>query len=391
MKRTVFVSVLIFVCFTAIAGGLEFTPVSVSPIYKSYKADIWNFSTQGQLIYDTQSKLDSILVQSKYEVGKESAYFNFNKVNGPYVEEYVNELAKFSSNKYNTFLRFKPAFTFGFLKLGYSDFKVQGFLQLSLNTILCIGHGNDLLGYDGMYCYGLEASYKNLVEIKVGKHHLSGHYGDEVIESLYERNDASGRSYLNRFKASSSDSSHIEKVSEYVRQDSLIVGVSVRPFSLMRVYAEVDMNLNKMNTLRPYVVVPNKIVCSFMDCDMVGRTGSTEGIMQSNTETRRYPYSDKYRGFIVNAGVEFSYSFKNSGDLSLSYNCRLNQEGQTMYQFNCYKETNPWYIDHTVVLDFRFKSTPLSAQIMFHKGQMPLLNYFYQRGTYVTAGLGIEF
>lgn len=386
----VFVLVLCFSSFASLSD-IQFTSYCIHPLYENYKADIWNSETQIGALSFIGSGIDSMLVQTRYEAGREDYYHNSEAINGKLVEEYVYEYAKMFNDPIKYYLKVKPSLSFGLFRLNYKDYTTELYGQFGLNAVFSIGHGNDMLSFDGMYGLGISAAYKDLVKIRVGIHHYSGHYGDEVLDSMWQNTDEKNRTYSNRSESVNRlEPGYIEKVAEYVRQDALVIGVSVNPVKYVRLYAEADIVKKNMNTLRPWILIPNNVNCTVDNEDMIGRIGSNEGVLNSSNASRKFAYSDKYRALILNMGVELSYDLKTAGEISLSYNCRLNQEGQTMYQFNCYQEDNPWDIDHTVRLSYQFNNSPLSVDAIFYNGRAPMLNYFYYHDSYFYLGCSVN-
>lgn len=412
MKKFLALLVVICICFTVSASKIydkaldiyssvkdfvteeiDFKLFDNKPLYESYKADLWSFDVQAQVLSAFSDGLDAVLAQSKYEKSMEDCYYNFDKVKGQFLEDYAFELAKFTKDPYKNFMRFKPGFTLGILNTKYKDFEVEGYFQIALNTLIVIGYGTDLVGYDGMYGYGLSASYKEKLDVKAGFHHFSGHYSDEVMDSLLTKKDKLDRTYGQRMGYDKDDikAGDIFKLAEYVRQDSLIVGVSYRPNEHIRVYGEADLLVEKMDTLRPWILIPNFVDCSWSDDDMLGRIGESEGIFDNGLERRIYEYSDDYKGSIYNCGIEYYYNLKKYGNLSVALNLRFNQEGQTMYQFDAYDPSNSWNIDKTIMATLQIKDSPFALQLMYHDGMIPQLNYFHYRDKFLAAGFTVSF
>lgn len=370
---------------------VELTYITLSPLYKEPIADDWSFNFSAQSLSCISGGVNSVLVQTKYEEGRENCYLNFDKVNGEYIETYVHEMAHFSDSYAKSFIQLKPGISLGFLKLGFGDFTIEGNIRLGGNAVIENANVCDVFGFDGMYGYGVNFAYKNRICMHAGLHHFSGHIGDEVQLRVLESSDEKDRSYMDRMQLSETEGGYINKFFEYVRQDSFILAVSWQPNNFLRIYSQADINLSDMNTIRPWILVPNGIMSTEEPgSSLIERIGTAEDDIDSNASERAYKYSDNYKGFIFNFGIEFSKKLSNIGTLSLAYNCRINQEGQTYYQYNTYKDSNPWYFDHTVVASFAIKDSPLCLEAKYHNGQFPLLNFVHVRDSYFSLGASIH-
>lgn len=409
MKKVLAVILTIVICFSAFAGkfnlsqkvkdgfvefieNVEFQPVG-TPSYKEYKADIWNFTTQGQYVILTKDKVDSILVSSRYENDMEAYYFNFDKLTKPYTESIVMEIAN-AGEEASSFFRIKPCLSTAVLKTQYKDFEIEGLVEIGLNTLIKSEGSVDLFGFDGIYFYGVTGTYKDKFQFKVGRHHYSGHFADELINDYLGSKDAKGRLYSDRMDMEKMGSEfaagYIYKEEDYIRQDGLILGISFNPTEDLRVYAEADLLTDKMNFMTPYVLIPDLTAYADNGFTMQGRAGYESGVYSTKRELRTDPYGSSYKGIDVEFGAEYTKDLDKWGDISLAYNCRLMQEGQTLYQLTGYDENNKWDMDHTIMFSYKMFNSPLSFQAMYHNGRLPLLNWYWYRTSLVTIGFSIE-
>lgn len=409
MKKVLAVILTIAICFSAFAGKLnlpqkikdgieefaenvEFKPIG-TPTYKEYKADVWSFTTQGQYVILPNDTVDSILVSSRYENDMEDYYFNFDKIQKPYNESIVFELAN-AGEEASSFFRIKPCLNIAILKTRYKDFAIEGLLEIGLNTMIKSEGSVDIFGFDGIYFYGLTGSYKDKIQFKVGRHHYSGHFADELINNYLSSRDSKGRLYSDRMDkgkmGSQFEPGFIYKEEDYIRQDGLILGLSFNPIEELRLYAEADFLTKKMDYMTPYVLIPDLTKYGDHDFSMQGRAGYESGVYSTKFETRTSPYGSSYKDTNVEFGAEYTKDLKKWGNISLAYNCRLMQEGQTLYQLSGYDKDNKWDMDHTVMFSYNLFNSPLSFQAMYHNGRLPLLNWYWYRTSLITVGFSIE-
>lgn len=403
MKKFFLITVLSIICFSCFAS-FSFTPISLDPLHEQYIADSWNFTTRGQVIHLLEGKnLHEVLVCTKYEAGREDHYYNFDKVVQPVQEEFIHEIATFRDEKkgVNNMYRVKTGFGVGALRCTFNGFSIEATVQGAINVVFDAEGRTDCLGFDGVYFLGADAAYKDFVTARLGFHHYSGHYGDEIEEAFLLRTDDMGRKYADRFiyerkPADQINGGYISRLTQYVRQDSLIAGIAVKPFPWLKLYGEIDIPAPIMKNIRPWVLIPNNIKTGlkdsdYSDPDMQTKNGYSEGIYPTADGERKHTYDDSYKAMSFNFGVEFSYAFKNVGILELGYDVKLNQEGQTMYQIGAYSKDNPWDIDHNIILAFSSDKIPTRVELIYHSGRFPLMNFYWYHCSYISAGFSLDF
>lgn len=395
-----FILFLLLLSFSSIfASDFTFKIVDTNPLYESYKADQWNFDTRAQYInLLEQDYIYQVLVCTRYEEGREAYYHNYDKVGSdPSMgrENFVMEEAKFreQSEAVKKLYRVKTGFSFSVLRLSYKDvFAVEACVQGALNLVFDAEAGTDCLGFDGIYFYGMNASlFNGLISMRIGRHHYSGHYGDEIEESFMLKRDELGRVYADRFLMDRSKGGYISRFIQYVRQDSLVIGLSACPTSWLRVYAEADVLTPKMHRVRPWLLVPEEIMEDDGDKTLEQGIGYSEGVYDSREESRKYPYSNKYKAMSFNLGVEVTIPVKNFGSAILALDVKLNQEGQTAYQIGAYSENNPWDIDYNVLVGFNIAESNLTAEFIYHNGRLPLMNFFWKHCSYWSLGFSVTY
>ena len=380
---------------SAYASDFTFKAVSTQPLYESYKADQWNFETRAQYINLLEEDyLYQVLVCTRYEEGREAYYHNYDKI-GETKEDFVMEEANFrdKSEAVKKLYRVKTGFSFGALRLSYKDvFSIEACIQGALNLVFDAQGGTDCLGFDGIYFYGVNASFLDgLISMRIGRHHYSGHYGDEIEESFLLRRDELGRVYADRFLLNSSDGGYISRFIQYVRQDSLVIGLSTQPTSWLRLYVEADILTPKMHRVRPWFLVPEETMQDDGDHTLEQGIGYSEGVYDTIDDSRKAPYSSSYKAMSFNLGAEVTIPVKSLGSAIFAFDVKLNQEGQTAYQIGAYSEDNPWDVDYNALVGFNIAQSNLTVEFIYHNGRVPLMNFFWKHCSYWSLGFSVTY
>ena len=380
---------------SAYASDFTFKAVSTQPLYESYKADQWNFETRAQYINLLEEDyLYQVLVCTRYEEGREAYYHNYDKI-GETKEDFVMEEANFrdKSEAVKKLYRVKTGFSFGALRLSYKDvFSIEACIQGALNLVFDAQGGTDCLGFDGIYFYGVNASFLDgLISMRIGRHHYSGHYGDEIEESFLLRRDELGRVYADRFLLNSSDGGYISRFIQYVRQDSLVIGLSTQPTSWLRLYVEADILTPKMHRVRPWLLVPEETMQDDGDHTLEQGIGYSEGVYDTIDDSRKAPYSSSYKAMSFNLGAEVTIPVKSFGSAIFAFDVKLNQEGQTAYQIGAYSEDNSWDVDYNALVGFNIAQSNLTVEFIYHNGRVPLMNFFWKHCSYWSLGFSVTY
>lgn len=395
IKTLLLIATQLFLCVAVFASDFTFKAVDTKSLYEPYKADQWSVETRAQFINLLEEDyLYQVLVCTRYEEGREAYYHNYDKL-GEEHEDFIMEEANFreKAEAVKKLYRVKTGFSFSALRLTYKDiFAVEASVQGALNLVFDAEGGTDCLGFDGIYFYGVNASFlEGLVSLRIGRHHYSGHYGDEIEESFLLRQDELGRVYANRFLLDRTKGGYISRFVQYVRQDSLVIGLSTSPTSWLRLYVEADILTPKMHRIRPWLLVPEGTMQDDGDHTLEQGIGSSEGVYASIDESRKIPYSDSYKAMSFNLGVEATIPVKNIGSAIVAFDMKLNQEGQTAYQIGTYSEDNPWDVDYNVLLGFNVAQSNLTVEFIYHNGRVPLMNFFWKHCSYWSLGFSVSY
>ncbi len=264
---------------------------------------------------------------------------------------------------------------------------VEFSLQGSLNLVFQCDWGTDMLGSDGTYyhwgqCFDrrydqLENRYPSF---------LWALRGDEILERRFN--------LWNQLQLINPETpqapGHIVSLLNYVRQDTLIFGVSFQPATWLRLYAEADIPPATIKTIRPWVHVPQATLDQNTKSELEDRIGSNEG--NADGRISGDEYGAAYRALRLQTGIEFTIPNRYLGDFTLALDIQFHQDGQTLHQVGSYSPANPWDIEYNIVASQQIGSDlngiAFSLENMYHSGRFPLKNFFNVPCEYHSFGLG---
>lgn len=355
MKKKLLLLLLLLVALTNIFAGFGYRLdlVSFSPLYKEYNGDRERASMDFQYAY-VATGYPEYFYQG-YDAGNDKVrFFKFNEDeplrDQPYIGVY--RLGETLSLVQNTF-------TFdSWLSPIAFDFSFQGTLLGAME-----GSMADIIGYDGIFFYGLTARVADMVSMKFGFNHHCSHYGDGTYKQLED-----GGGVTEGF----------DEWFKYLRMDSLLFGLSIEPFSFLRLYGEINFNMKSTS------ILPN-----FFSPNWTNNGPAADGV------------PDSYGAMIVNFGVELEHPvFKKLGMTRLSYHCRAHEEGKIAYRNEdlaaagtnkpFYDADRPWEFEHTVNLSQDINDL-VSFDLTYHYGRFILNTYFATRSSYISLGGRLNF
>lgn len=230
-------------------------------------------------------------------------------------------------------------------------------------TSVMEGEIADTIGYDGVYFYGLTASVADKVALKFGYNHYCSHYGDGTYKYL-EPGEKVTEGFNEWYK--------------YLRMDSLMAGLSIKPIKYARIYTNVIFDM-KSTYVMPEIFSP-----SWTD-----RGAFAEDI------------PDSYNHLIVALGIDLEYPiFKNLGNTRFSYQVKAYEEGKIVYKVEdlaqagrvnpFYDPNRPWEFEHTFNLSQEINDL-VSFDITWHIGRFMANMYYSTRTSYVSFGARLNF
>ena len=254
---------------------------------------------------------------------------------------------------------FRNTFTFDSILSPISlGLEVHGSLTSAME-----GEVADTIGYDGVYFYGLAASFADKVALRFGYNHYCSHYGDGTYKYMEKGSEVTpefGEWY------------------KYLRMDSLLFGLSVNPIEYVRLFGEVTFDMKTTH------VIPEIFSPSWADNGTLA-----EGVPSS------------YNHLFLVFGAEVKYPiFKNLGFTSLSYQVKAYEEGKIAYKEEdlaeagkdkaFYDPDRPWEFEHTFNLSQKVNDI-LSFDVTWHMGRFIVNMYYSTRTSYVSVGARLNF
>lgn len=342
-------------------SGLSFNLVARDALYPEYLADPYSLTSGFKFFKLTTPSL-----------GQPSTVLASDG------EEYVQvPFAHYSASEFSshsTYYQIKGFMNLHLARLElWNAIKFETGVSGGLNTVFEAFGGTDTLGFDGIWRLAETVKFFDVLAVRFGQHHFSGHWGDEKVGKLPEPGDADYVYYTN--------------LEEYVRNNSWVLGASLTPLPWVRLYAEGEMP-QEPGYVRPGVHAPAGFHTPNGD-DMATHILSQEGLLG-----KLAAYASSYKAYRLQAGAELKFPVEDVGSLFAAADFQLHQDGQTLHQVGGYSPDNPWEYEYTVGGGFEYAKGLAGRKIRmewyYHSGRFPLLNYFYQRSDYVSFGFALD-
>lgn len=328
---------------------------------------------------------------------------------------YSDDAFKADNNKY---FNMKTGVAMSLCRIRFEGFSwfpsidVEANLAGYLNTIFCMFGKNDTLDFDGSYLIGGSIRFADLLTFRIGLHHFSGHYGDEMLNKYYAYNavDASTRfndgalfTYAN---ARDGYDYYLVSPVEYVRDNSWIFGVATEiPANKFSVYMYGEAELPKNPSwFRPLAHVPADYKNPM---DEEGRPTLIDRIGGTAADGEQFPQnqldeeqvikrtaSGRYKAWRIHAGTEVRYPMS-FGSAFVACDVQFHQDGKTLHKIGGYNTENPWEMELTIGGGLEFGNILSDGKTMrieayYHDGRVPATQWFYQRMKSVSIGVGIN-
>ncbi len=417
-KRIVVLLVFVLVVAPVFADSLfSFHVLADGPLYKESAADPYAFNSHLTVIRATDQEKKPRTIRGvvvEYDTGSDS-YQAF------YKDMYYNDEA-LKVNK-NMYLHMKGGTSLGFFRTSFEgykwvpqiDFEVN--LAGYINTIFNLFSKNEALAFDGSYFFGGSLRFADAVTVRVGMHHFSGHYGDEVLQDYYIYNgvdystkaytgtdyyDEAGAliaNYHSLYGGNESNQYYLIKPVEYVRDNSWLISLQADVLKGLRVYAETEIPMNP-SWLRPVVHCPADYQNPISEEDrstLIQRIGGdadggeylSPEQLQAQEELMRGS-DESYRALRIHFGAEYRYEFSFCTAFA-AFDFQLHQDGQTKHQIGAYSKDNPWETELTIGGGVEFPALSSDAhairvEAFYHTGRVPSVQWFYQRMDYISVG-----
>lgn len=353
MKKIIIVILVILFAGLSLSADFDYQLdlISLDPLHKEYFADRSKPETSLTYLFFIEGFPDR-LIQDKYVSEGNPNYVKVYNFNGEIPG--TGKMVRFNLGETISLLR--NTFTFdSWLSPIALDFSFQPLL-----SFLFTGKFDDNIGYDGIYFFGGTFSIADKVSMRIGYHHYCSHYGDAIIKriSTGDRPGTIDGSFWLTYK--------------YVRMNDLCFGLSIEPFSWLRLYGEYLYPPRNIRSLRPDMFAPNWV--------------------ERNGHAINPDYPDSYNSRIVSLGIELTYAlFPKLGETTIGYDLHMYEEGKVKYDSVnggpiTFDEDSPWDIEHTVALEQQLGSG-LSFKMTYHNGRSPSSFLYFMKTSYLSIGM----
>ncbi|MDD3461752.1 MAG: hypothetical protein PHW28_10690, partial [Mesotoga sp.] len=251
------------------------------------------------------------------------------------------------------------------ISLFKENFELEFGLSAAINSIFQGFGGADNLGFDGVYFLGPQLRLFNKISFKFGLQHYSGHYGDETLENSYATNGV------------------LRNALEYTRDNNLFFGVNIDILKNLSLSVEATLPREK-TWMGPAVHIPSWVL-------KPSNGESYYKIAANDEKVAAVEYPDFYKAWIVQGGILYDHYLTKQLALSLAGFVKLHQDGMTEHTIGAFQEDNPWEAEYTLALGVVLKDPNADfttrVNLTYHNGRTPLLNFFYQRTSYVSLSI----
>ena len=347
--------------------GLSFTWAPIDPLFKESRAYQYNNNVAFRYLMapaDTKYLATDILVADGTANGEQGGYKRLS--------------FKDPNTGNNAYWNLKAAINTGLFRFSWHNYlQLELYLHGGLNTIFGAYGGVDVLGFDGFYGAGASLSVFDIVTLRFGFHHFSGHWGDETMNDFYSKAETNHYTYSG--------------LTEYTRNNSWLFDISVEPVSWFRVLAEVELPQH-VGWIRPAAHVPADTVKNTSeespdaDKPLSDYIYSQEGLVNSNDE-----YPSSYKAWRIGVGAEFEIPIPTVGLAYLALDMQFHQDGKINLETLQYEKDRPWDFEYTIALGMSLQEDErmpeVTIEVAWHDGRFPLLNFFFQESRYFSAGI----
>lgn len=372
MKKIIAILLTLITCFSLFAeysffnDDLTFTIAPISPLYKENPAQ--SFANNIRFAMNISPKDEKYAVNSVLVTTNDS-------------EGYVELPFKDASSHNTKFWYMKSAADIALLRFEYKDaIKLEGYIHGGINTLFGAYGGVDALGFDGQYGGGINLSIFDTAILRLGIHHFSGHWGDEILNDFRERY-SSPLDYTG--------------LTEYTRNNSYYMGVNLNVLPFLTIGAEAELPERKA-WIRPASHVP--AFTSKPSSEESPEKGNTSGHIwkQEGKDGRNnHDYPDSYKAWRLGLNLLLSYPINDEIRIYGAYDVRFHQDGMIDITTAKYNENGKWDIEHNLALGIGFLESEgrpeFVIEVSYHNGRVPLLNYWFKHTEYLSIGVGLNF
>lgn len=398
MKRVFLVLTVLSVCLFAFGSfsyskdGFSFDFLSHDTFFHESPFDPYSFTTKAGAFFFTDKAQSKLKIRLLGEDSNGICYRDFLVSDNPTNYTYLKTAAEADISK----------LTFDYENLPLIEFQValKGYLDVMFRTF----GSSECFGFDGSYLVSGELRFDKKYSLRFGMHHLSGHYGDEVLELMrayknrsiftYESNGTMKTNYtFDSTTGTMIDGGEftVFSTTEYVRDNEFTVGFSA-----------------ELNDFTPYFVLSVPLFESYVR-PFIHNTSFNkkqtlylawgEGLPTTTTEKYALVCIEqdlaRDKSYIA-ARLSMGFDWKKDFDICKLYggvNVQAYQDGQTKHEIGAYNKSNPWEFDITAGFGVEFAEfygKTISIEVYDHYGRLPILNFYYERANIIFVGASIR-
>lgn len=408
MKKVLFAVLVMVLAWggvsSAFAGTFSFELVPAEPLYKESISDPYAFLSSIHLMLIPKAEDNEFKINALVQDTTTSEIF--------YDDFYYRNPRKASENLY---INMKLAGSASLFRVRFNGMNWVPSIDLDLNlsgylnTVFWLYGANDTLDFDGSFMVAGNLRVADMVTLRFGIHHFSGHYGDETLEDFYAYNkvDFNNNATINNYTGSKNAVGHSYRLlspTEYVRDNSWLIGLQAQLPYGFRVYGECEIP-QKDAWIRPFIHVPadyiNPATGKVEDESSIHRSGNGEGAGQQpglidDEETQKR--GSGYMALRVHGGIEYAFGLS-WANIIVSADVQAHQDGQNRngdgrHDILSYSSDNMWEFEYTVgaALELKQKigNSNVRLEAFYHVGRVPATQWFYKTGSFIYVGLGLN-
>ena len=406
MKKAIVFALIVLLSLSSVFAGdlFSFEVVPEEPLYKESISDPYSFLSYVHLMLipkaeDNEFKIKALVQDvDTSEIFYDDFYYRGAREANKNL--YINMKLSGSASLFR--VRFNGA---NWIPSIDFDLNLAGYL----NTVFWLSGANDTLDFDGSFMVAGSFRIADIVTIRLGIHHFSGHYGDETLSDFYSYNgiDFNKEGLIGNYTGSKAVDGHSYKflsATEYVRDNSWLIGIQGELPYGFRVYGECEIP-QKTAWIRPFVHVPadytNPATKNEADESSIHRSGNGEGANQEEGLIDKEEAQKRDTGYLalrIHGGIEYTLNLS-WANLIISGDIQAHQDGQNrnsegQHDILTYSSDNPWEFEYTVGVALEFKqklgNKNVRLEAFYHIGRTPATQWFYKTGSFIYVGFGLN-
>lgn len=366
-KKLLSTAIVLYVLLSGVAASdiFSFTLVPSAPLMESYKADFWAATSRLQYGWFNSGAPTRIYAQRSEK-----------DING--IKDYELRTFDFADpNENRPTIFMKPGVRFDLFRISSN----LGFLpeQLSLevsgkgfiSTIFYAKGAKDQITMDGYFFIGGTLGYSDWIALSLGIEHNSGHISDEILNNLAKKDDSDINKFITKVDG--------WEVSDYIRENPLVLNISVKPIEYLRVYFGMRLP-GEMDTLEPAFHDP---------------------MYWQSRETKDAMNYDWYKNWHLQTGLELTLPIPYVGNFFVAADIQFDQSGQVVLEptGNYYKtvptyepvlkKDAPWRVEYSIVFG-QYLSQPtdpiqIRIEFAYRNGRVPAFNYLEEKNSQIIS------